>query len=394
MKILMINVCCGVRSTGRICTDLAEELERRGHEVKIAYGRFPVPEKDQKYAVRIGSETDVRMHAAYARAFDAMGLGSRHATERFLQWVKEYDPDVIHLHNLHGYYINVPLLFAYLRTCGKRILWTLHDCWAFTGHCAFFDYCDCEKWRSGCGNCPESKAYPARLWLDRSKENYARKQRLFTGIPNLTLVTPSEWLKELLKQSFLREYPVEVIPNGIDTEVFRPTASEKREKLELAGKTVVLGVAAVWDRRKGLEDLLRLFKLLDDRFCLLLIGLNEDQLRSLPHGVIGLAKTDSAQELAEYYSLADYFIDPTYEDNYPTTNLEAISCGTPVITYDTGGSPESAELYGWAVRKGDVAAIAALLKSQKQPILLPYDFSRQTMVKRYLCKILQGSENG
>lgn len=177
----MINSVCGIRSTGRICTDLATALEARGHEVKIAYGRETVPEQFQKYAVRIGSDLDVKLHCIKARLLDASGFGSKQATEKFISWVKEWNPDVIHLHNIHGYYINIEVLFDYLRTCGKKIIWTLHDCWAFTGHTAYCDAIHCEKWKTGCGKCPQIGEYP-KSYVDRSKRNWNRKKDLFSWV--------------------------------------------------------------------------------------------------------------------------------------------------------------------------------------------------------------------
>ena len=230
MKVLMINVVCGIRSTGRICTDLATALETQGHEVKIAYGRENVPEQFRKYAVRIGSDLDVKLHGVKARLLDGAGFGSKKVTKQFIEWIKEYDPDVIHLHNIHGYYINVEVLFKYLKTCGKKIIWTLHDCWSFTGHCVYFDYVGCDKWKTGCSDCPQKKEYPARVGPDMSKSNYSVKKNLFTGILNMTLVTPSQWLANLIHDSYMKEYPVKVIYNGVDTEIFKPSVSSVKEK--------------------------------------------------------------------------------------------------------------------------------------------------------------------
>ena len=205
MKVLMINVVCGIRSTGRICTDLATALEAQGHEVKIAYGRENVPEQFQKYAVRIGTDLDVKLHGLRARLLDGAGFGSKRATKKFIEWVKEYDPDVIHLHNIHGYYINVEVLFKYLKSCSKKIIWTLHDCWAFTGHSAYCDAVQCDRWKTGCYECPQISEYP-RSVVDRSKLNWKKKREMFTGIPNMILVTPSQWLAGLVKESFLNKY--------------------------------------------------------------------------------------------------------------------------------------------------------------------------------------------
>lgn len=362
MKVLLINVVCGIRSTGRICTDLATALETQGHEVKIAYGRENVPKQFQKYAVRIGSDFDVKIHGLKARLFDGAGFGSKLATIKFIEWVKEYDPDIIHLHNLHGYYINIEILFTYLKTCNKRIIWTLHDCWPFTGHCTYFDYVNCQKWKIQCENCPQKHSYPTSEFIDGSKKNYSIKKELFTGIKNLTIVTPSKWLANLVSQSYLKEYPVKVVNNGIDTNVFKPTRGSVIEKLGCQNKKIVLGVASVWDRRKGFETFLSLSKILDNKFQIILVGLTSKQINELPEEIIGIARTQNMRELAELYTAADVFVNPTLEENYPTTNLEAIACGTPVVTFETGGSVESARLYGVVVPKGDVEKTADAIR--------------------------------
>lgn len=339
MKILMINVVCGIRSTGRICTDLATVLEEQGHEVKIAYGRESVPEQYKKYAVRIGTDLDVKIHGMKARLFDQAGFGSKRVTEKFVLWIKEYDPDVIHLHNIHGYYLNIEVLFEYLKTCGKKIIWTLHDCWAFTGHCVYCRMDQCEKWKLGCFDCPAISEYPKSI-TDNTEKNWKRKKALFANIKDMSIITPSFWLANKVKCSFLEEYTVKVINNGIDTTVFKSTSSDIKERFGIAGKKVVLGVAAIWDHRKGLDDFIKLSDMLSEEYKIVLIGLTEEQIKGLPTNILGIQRTNSTIELAQWYSAAEVFVNPTYEDNYPTTNLEAIACGTPVITYKTGGSWE------------------------------------------------------
>lgn len=385
----MINVVCGVKSTGRICTDIAEELNRQGHKVKIAYGREDVPERYEKYAVRIGNDLDVYAHAIKSRIMDSVGFGSKFYTERFLEWVVKFNPDVIHLHNLHGYYLNIEVLFNYLRTCNKKIIWTLHDCWAFTGHCFYFDFVNCERWKNGCHNCPKKLDYPKSYLFDRSKQNYNSKKLLFAGIPNLIIVTPSKWLAELVKQSYLNEYPTTVINNGIDTDVFKPTTSDLRNKLDIGDKKVILGIASVWEPRKGLNDMLKLNALLREcnDYQMILIGISADKRKKyhIPVDIITIPRTNSKEELARYYTMAAVFINPTYEDNYPSTNLEAISCGTPVISYDTGGSGESARIYGEVVKKGDIVGVAdkikTLDKTDKQILGIT---SYSEMVQKYM----------
>lgn len=342
MKVLFINSVCGIRSTGRICAEQAERLAAEGHEVKIAYGRVDeVPEKYEKYAVRIGTDWDTRAHALRTRLTDGCGFGSRRATRRFLAWAEEYQPDLLWLHNIHGYYINVEMLFAWIRRRPEmQVRWTLHDCWAFTGHCAHFTFAGCERWKNGCFSCPERARYPASAW-DGSRRNWARKKAAFSGVSRMQLITPSHWLAGLVRQSFLGQYPVEVEHNRIDTEVFKPTPGDFRRRYALEDKRIVLGVASVWDRRKGLDDFVKLAGLLDERCAVVLVGLTEKQAKAMPANVLAIPRTNDARELAEIYTAADVFVNPSYEDNYPTVNLEAQACGTPVVTYDTGGCRET-----------------------------------------------------
>ena len=383
MKILMINSVCGVKSTGRICTDLAKELEKNGHEVKIAYGRDKVSLEYQKYAIRIGTNIDIKIHGLKSRLLDASGFGSKKVTQEFIEWVKIFNPDVIHLHNLHGYYVNIEILFQYLKKEFKgKIIWTLHDCWAFTGHCAYFDYVKCEEWKKECKNCVQKKEYPKCIGISNSNNNFFKKKKLFIGINNLILVTPSQWLADLVKNSFLKEYEVKVIHNGINTEVFKKIDTDIKSRYDLENKKIILGVAAVWDRRKGLDYFIELSNRLDSNYQIVVIGINKEQQQQLPQNMIGILKTSTIKELVEWYSVADIFVNPTLEDNYPTTNLEAVSCGIPVITFNTGGSPESAVIYGKVIDKN----IDDLLKAIKENLFkkIETDISIANMVKQYI----------
>lgn len=339
MKILQINSVCGVGSTGRIATDLYKVLEEQGHECKIAYGRGNAPEGID--SIKIGSNLDNYFHVFKTRVFDKHGFGSVNATKKFIEEVKEYDPDIIHLHNIHGYYINIEILFNYLKEANKPVVWTLHDCWAFTGHCAYFDYVGCDKWKSGCDKCPQKQGYPTSNIIDNSKFNYEKKRELFTSIKNMIIVTPSKWLANLVKESFLGNYPVAVINNGIDLDVFKPSKSNFREKYRLEDKFVVLGVASDWSERKGLKYFVELSNKLSDNYKIVIVGVSEKQQQQLPKEILSITRTNNIKELAEIYTAADVFLNPTLEDNFPTTNLESIACGTAVITFNTGGSIES-----------------------------------------------------
>lgn len=342
MKVLMINSVCGIRSTGRICTDLAEEFEKNGDTVKIAYGRETVPEKYEHYAVRIGNDNDVRIAALESRILDNAGFGNVISTKKFLKWAAVYDPDLLWLHNIHGYYINVELLFEWIKSRpNMKVRWTLHDCWAFTGHCAYFTYVKCYKWREHCFQCEQKKAYPSSLVVDHSTNNFYKKRDVFTGVQNMTLITPSYWLKGLIEQSYLSCYQVEVHHNTVDTNIFKPTPSDFREKYHLESKKVILGVASIWEKRKGLDDLIELSHHLKDDQVIVIVGVSEDQKSKLGSNMIGITRTNDAKELAGLYTTSDVLINPTYEDNYPTVNIEAKACGLPVITYNVGGSPES-----------------------------------------------------
>lgn len=385
MKFLMINTVCGITSTGRICTDIATYLEAEGHIVRIAYGRGEVPEQYKKWAVRIENNLDICMHGLKARLLDDDGFGSKRATKKFVEWIKRYDPDIIHLHNLHGYYINIEILFNYLKKSRAKVIWTLHDCWAFTGHCSYFDYAGCQKWKTECHHCVLKTSYPASYLLDQSKKHYKMKKNLFSSIGNLEIVTPSYWLADLVKKSFLQYNNISVIHNGVNTDIFKPTNNTFRQMLGLKNKIIILGVANIWDHRKGLDCFLDLSKELDETYQIILIGLSKSQIKKIPENIIGISRTNDIHELANYYSIADIFINPTLEDNYPTTNLEAIACGTPVITYQTGGSPESAAYFGITVERNNLKDLINAIKNYKwinHTGELMYDY-RDT-IKEYL----------
>lgn len=361
MKVLQINSVCGVGSTGRIATDIHTVLEERGYESWIGYGRGVA--KNCENSIKIGNNLDNYVHVAKTRILDHHGFGSKKATEIFINKIKEMNPDVIHLHNIHGYFINIKILFDFLKTTNKKVIWTLHDCWAFTGHCSYFDYVKCDKWETGCYKCPQKKNYPSSFLFDNSQQNYYDKKEIFTGVKNMTIVTPSNWLAKLVKKSFLNEYPIEVINNGIDLEVFKPIESDFKIKYKLENKFIILGVASIWERRKGLDYFLELSKKIKEDEIIILVGLTEKQIKSLPFNIIGINKTNNTKELVELYSVSNIFLNPTSEDNFPTTNIEALACGIPVITFNTGGSPESIdESCGTVIPQGDLEELINTIK--------------------------------
>lgn len=351
MRVLLINGVCGYTSTGKICGEIADELNSKGNEVKIAYGRFSyVPVRYQKYGIRIGNAWSVRQHALQTRLFDAQGFGSKKATKRFLKWVDTYNPDLIWLHNLHGYYINIELLFQWIKSHPQiSVRWTLHDCWAFTGHCVYFTMVKCNKWKERCQNCPQKRAYPASIWLDRSERNYKKKKMLFCGVKKMQIITPSQWLADQVSQSFLCEYPIIVQHNKIDETVFKPTKSDFRDRYGLVGKTIVLGVANIWEERKGLDDFLKLSRMLDDDYVIVLVGLSTRQIKKMPAKIKGIAQIKEVKELAEIYSASDIYVNASKEETFGMTTLEAAKCGAKVIVYDSTASKEVARKYGGVV---------------------------------------------
>ena len=364
MKVLQINVTANSGSTGKIAEQIGRLVMAEGWQSIIAYGRYANPSESN--LIRIGTKFDLIEHGIECRLFDNHGLASRQATRQFIQKVEEIKPDIIHLHNIHGYYINYQLLFDYLSKLDTPIVWTLHDCWSFTGHCAHFDFAKCEKWRNGCcAPCPCKKRYPTTLIADRSKENWETKQQCFTSIKNMTLVPVSNWLGDLTRQSFLNQYHIRVIHNGIDLNNFQPTEDVKAIKAKngITGKYTILGVANVWNGRKGFADFIRLHKTLPQEYSIVLVGVSKKQKSTLPKGIIGIERTQDQKELSQVYSAANVFVNPTYEDNYPTTNLESMACGTPVITYRTGGSPESINKdTGIVVKQGDINGLARAIQ--------------------------------
>ena len=362
-KLLLINVSANTGSTGRIAEEIGESAIANGFDSYFAYGRKE--EGSECHLMRIGCDFDNKIHVLQTRLFDNHCFASNWATRQFIKEIDRLRPNVINIHNIHGYYANLEVLLNYLSKKGIPIVWTLHDCWTFTGHCSYFDAVHCDRWKSHCHNCPNKYGYPTSLFLDSSRRNYDRKKALFSKMNNITFVTPSEWLQNLVRESYLSIFPVKVINNGVDVDVFKPCVStEIRKRLLISEhQRIILGVASIWDRRKGLDDFIKLcdaFK--DDK--ILLVGLNDEQISFIPDEIIPVMRTENVNELAELYSIADVFVNPTYVDNFPTTNIEALACGTPVVTYDTGGSPETVDSEtGLVVEQGNITLLAEAIKT-------------------------------
>ncbi len=360
MNIWQINVVGGSGSTGRLAAGIDQTLRRRGHQGTLAFGRGEAPAGSR--CVAIGSSRSVYSHVLRTRLTDRHGFGSAGTTRSLLRRMEADRPDLIQLHNLHGYYLHIGELFRWLKQAGIPVVWTLHDCWAFTGHCAFFDYEGCPRWESGCHDCPQRGGYPASWVVDASHKNWSDKRAIFTGVPRLTLVTPSRWLASLVRRSFLKDYPLHVIPNGVDRTLFCPRPEEGtalRRRFGIGeGEKLLLAAANVWEPRKGLRHLEELAFRLPTGVRLAVAGLRKDQGSGLPTSVVRLSHIAGAEEMAAWYSAADVFINPTREDNFPSVDLEALACGTPVAAFDTGGVGEALDdATGRAVRPGDTDAL-------------------------------------
>lgn len=376
--LLQINTVVNYGSTGRIAEGIGEVVMDLGWDSYIAYGRNK--QLSSSKLIKIGTNWDIIGHITKTRLFDKHGFGSRNATKKLVARIDQIKPDIIHLHNIHGYYLNIEILFRYLHEKDIPVVWTLHDCWPFTGHCTYFDFVGCEKWKVECNNCPQKYEYPASFLFDRSKKNYNIKKELFSSLSRLTIVPVSNWMHKMVQQSYLKEFPSQVIKNGISN-VFKPHRIESvQSKYNLKGRSVILGVASDWIPRKGLKDFIELSKRVNANTTIVLVGLTKKQNSTLPNNIIGIMRTENIDELIDLYSLADVFVNPTWEDNFPTTNLEALACGTPVITYNTGGSPEAIDLRtGIVIAKGD---IGGLIKAITEVLAKGKEFYSQSCIER------------
>lgn len=371
MRVFQLNTFCGVKSTGRIAAEIAKLVKNDGGECLIGYGVPGISPDSEPFAYRIGTPVERKLHGAMRKLLDAEGCGSVLGTRQLIREMRAFAPDLIHLHNLHGCYLNLAMLFDELAAMNKPVVWTLHDCWPFTGHCAYFDYVGCDRWQSQCHDCPQKASYPTCIGLSRAKQNFERKKQLFTQLQNLTFVAPCQWMTQPLSQSFLKRYPVRVIPNGVNLTVFKPVDSDLRTHYGIGEKKIVLSVASEWDERKGLRYLLEARQKMGSEYCFVVIGLSEQQAADLPDGMIGLTHTANADELAAWYTATDCLANPTMEDNMPMVNLEALACGTPVAVFATGGCPEAVGECGQVIPQGNVDALCEAIRQlcQRKPDL-------------------------
>lgn len=364
MRVLQINQNYNFGSTGKIMkeiNDVSESFGNNGYMLSAyRYGSSPHLYTTEFIPPKFASRKNILFH----RITGLSGYGKIVTTKKALNWVDKVQPDIIHLHNIHGDWINVKMLMTHLKSLHKPIIWTLHDCWSFTGRCSYFERLGCNQWLDGCEKCADMNAYPRSYFFDFSKKMWNDKKKWFSGFDKMIIVTPSAWLGKYVKQSFLGEYPIQVINNGIDLDVFNINTSRNKYLQNVGARKVILGVASSWSPRKGMNDFIQLFEMLNqEKYVIVLVGLNVTQIKSLPKGIIGIGRTKNVDELVELYSNASVFVNPTYEDNYPTVNMEAIACGTPVITYNTGGSVESVpSSVGVVVEQGDINGLKSAIE--------------------------------
>lgn len=352
MRIAQINVTCDQGGTGKIALAISELLTQNEIKNVILYSS---KKSDYPNGIKYTTRFSVKMHALISRVLGNYGFDNKIATRTLISHLKRIKPEIIHIHNVHSHDCDLTMLFNYIRKNQIKVYWTFHDCWAFTGYCPYFDMVGCDQWKTECRNCTQRKHYS--WFFDRSNANFRKKRALFDGV-DVTIVTPSHWLCNLVKQSFLKDYPVKVIHNGIDLAVFKPRQSDFREKYNCKDKFILLGVSFMWENRKGLDVFLKLADRLDERYQIVLVGIRRDMKEKIPDKIIKIGKTSNQKELAEIYTAVDLFVNPTREENYPTVNMEALACGTPVLTFDTGGSGEMVdETCGCIVPKNDIETL-------------------------------------
>ena len=393
-RILYINEALNTGSTGHIVEQLGLAAQQMGCECLVAHGaRYTHSSQLPHFA--FSSRLTEYIHGVLSLLFNAHGLGSRMATKRLIRKIQQWRPDIIHLHNIHGYYLNYPLLFAFLKRADIPVIWTLHDCWTVTGRCAHFTSSACAQWQTRCVRCPNYSDYPRSLTAVRTSANFDQKKLSFLGVPQMTLVPVSKWLGDIVAHAFLRAYPCRVIQNGIDTTLFQPIDTPWRNQWNVQNKTILLGVASQWTETKGWNDWLQLAKQLNEHYCLVLVGVSAQQKRLLPSNCIGIQRTDNIHELAEIYSAADIYLNLAYQEAFGLTVLEALACGTPCISYRTTAIPEiTTPEVCQMIEVGDVEAVVKAVqtadkqfKRQKSEACRQHviaHFNKQDTINQYL----------
>lgn len=383
LKIYQINVVANSGSTGRITEGIITKAMKLNYTCYLAYGRWANHSKADLF--KIGSKFDIYYHAAVSMLLDKHGLASKNATKKLIKDLTEKKPDIIHLHNIHGYYLNYPILFNFLSKLNIPIIWTLHDCWSYTGHCAYYTAVNCEKWKKGgCNKCLNLKEYPLSLWKDSSQSNFILKREVFTSVKDMTIITVSDWLKKEVEQSFLSKYKIKTIHNGVDINKFYPLSLEKKNT-KWHDKFIILGVATVWSTRKGLDDFIKLSQNLANDEIIILIGLSKKQIKQLPFNIIGIEKTENIKELVSYYSIADLYINFSIEETFGMTTIESMACGTPALVVNSTASPEIVnDDVGFVIEPHDINAAKNIIALVKKNTKKYYsEKCRSYVVKKY-----------
>lgn len=383
MKILIINRNIGTGSVGRIVKDLYTGIIENNDECKLAYvdGNTDGIKSEDLY--KICNNVEIKKHALFTRMFGKTSTYSVSTTRNLINFISAYKPDIIHVHAFYGYYINMEMLMEYISANNIYLISTLHSCWDITGHCCYFDLIGCDKWENGCFDCHNIKSYP-RSYIDNTAYNFSHKAKLYEVVERCTIVVPSKWMHNLVRQSHLSKKHCKVIYNGIDLSKFNCGGKTKKDK-------IILSVGNGWGKRKGFDDLLELDTVLPEDIKLVVIGVTKKQSKMFSKNVVCIERTDSVKSLIEWYSKATVLFNPTYEDNYPTVNLEAIACHTPVATYDTGGSPETLKemKYGKIIKRRDYVSLIEYVNLIHEGEIVYdfsniYDISKEKMVGEYI----------
>jgi glycosyltransferase involved in cell wall biosynthesis len=379
--LLQLNCTANWGSTGKIAEQIGVRAQQKGWKVYMAYGRKILPSSLQ--TICVGHKLSPYLHYAENRLLDHEGLGSRFETQRLIKKIQVIHPDVVHLHNIHDHWLNYKLLFEYLNRTDIKVVWTLHDCWSYTGGCSHYTLLNCNKWQTECKNCVRS-----HLLRDYSNQQFHLRKDLFTANMNLTLVSVSKWLEGEVRKSFLKDAHIQTILNGVDVNLFRPIkVSDINNKYNLHGKFVLVAAATAWSSAKGLEDYKVLATLLPSDCTLILIGLNEKQLRSLPQSIIGLPRTANVQELVEFYSRADVVMNLSYQESFGLTTVEGLACGSPSIVYNATASPELVTPEtGIVVEPGDIHGVLSAILKIKQKGKVAYSTACRQRAEQYFDK--------
>lgn len=393
-KLLQINPVIRTNtSTGRIMQEIGDVAMAHGWESYIAYsgGRDGKNPNCTSIPIPVGNKVDVAWHAVETRLLDRHGLASRCATKRFIKKIKEINPDIIHIHNIHGYFLNYKLLFEFLAEYGRPVIWTVHDCWLFTGHCYHYSSIGCYKWQERCKCCEQKKCFPTSWLVDRSEQNFIDKKTAFNSLPktNFIIAPVSEWMAGEMKKSFLSECTYKVMHNGIDLKTFAPRDSSRivRKRYGITASHILMAIASIWLPEKGVDDLMKMSELLNEDEVIVMVGVDDELMKRLPNKIIGIKRTANVDQLAELYSASTAVVNPTWQDNYPTVNLEAIACGTPVVTYKTGGSPESiTPETGYVVEQGDVKGMLDAVRKIERGEKEEYRDHCRTFAEKYFRK--------